>query len=83
MVELAQALAAACRQGVGEISRPLVPCGLPESGWCVRVRVPRVLGFVADSGADGFASASGRVDFKDIIGATTITYDYRGHIRLA
>jgi hypothetical protein len=38
---------------------------------------------VAESGTGGFASASGRVDFKDIIGATTITYDYRGHIRLA
>jgi hypothetical protein len=38
---------------------------------------------VAESGTVGFASASGRVDFKDIIGATTITYDYRGHIRLA
>ena len=38
---------------------------------------------VAESGTGGFTSASGRVDFKDIIGATTITYDYRGHIRLA
>jgi hypothetical protein len=38
---------------------------------------------VAESGTGGFASASGRVDFKDIIGVTTITYDYRGHIRLA
>jgi hypothetical protein len=36
---------------------------------------------VAGSGADGFAGASGRVDFKDIIG-TTVTYEYRGHIRL-
>jgi hypothetical protein len=41
VVELAQALAAACRQGVGEISRPLVPWGLPESGSCVRVRTRR------------------------------------------
>jgi hypothetical protein len=41
VVELAQALAAAFRQGVGEISRPLVLWGLPESGWCVRVRTRR------------------------------------------
>ena len=38
---------------------------------------------VAENGTGGFEGASGRVDFKDIIGATTITYEYRGHIRLA
>jgi hypothetical protein len=38
---------------------------------------------VAGSGADGLAGASGRVDFKDIIDGTTVTYEYRGHIRLA
>jgi hypothetical protein len=38
------------------------------------------------SGTGGFAGASGRVDFKDIINKETlelIQYDYRGHIRLA
>jgi hypothetical protein len=39
---------------------------------------------VAGSGTGGFAGASGRVDFKDIIeGTTLIRYDYRGHIRPA
>jgi hypothetical protein len=37
---------------------------------------------VAGSGDGGFAGASGRVDFKDIIDGTTVTYEYRGHIRL-
>ena len=38
---------------------------------------------VAGSGTGGFLGASGRVDFKDIIGATTlIEYHYRGHIIL-
>lgn len=36
---------------------------------------------VADSGTGGFAGATGRVDFKDIIG-NPITYEYRGHISL-
>ena len=36
---------------------------------------------VADSGTGGFTGATGRVDFKDIIG-DPITYVYRGHIRL-
>ena len=36
---------------------------------------------VAGSGTGGFAGATGRVDFKDIIG-TPITYVYRGHIAL-
>ena len=36
---------------------------------------------VAGSGTGGFAGATGRVDFKDIIG-DPITYVYRGHIRL-
>jgi hypothetical protein len=39
---------------------------------------------VADSGTGGFAGASGRVDFKDIIGSdNSVTYVYRGHIRFA
>ena len=38
---------------------------------------------VADSGTGGFADASGRVDFKDIIDGATVTYEYRGHISLA
>ena len=38
---------------------------------------------VAGSGTGGFAGASGRVDFKDIIDGTTVTYEYRGHISLA
>jgi hypothetical protein len=37
---------------------------------------------VSGSGTGGFAGATGRVDFKDIIG-DPITYVYRGHIRLA
>jgi hypothetical protein len=38
----------------------------------------------ADNRTGGFASASGRVDFKDILdGTTLIRYDYRGHISLA
>jgi len=36
---------------------------------------------VAGSGTGGFAGATGRVDFKDIIGHPT-TYEYRGHISL-
>jgi hypothetical protein len=38
---------------------------------------------VASSGTGGFAGASGRVDFKDIIDGATVTYEYRGHISLA
>jgi len=36
---------------------------------------------VAGSGTGGFAGATGRVDFKDIIG-DPVTYVYRGHIRV-
>ena len=36
---------------------------------------------VAGSGTGGFLGATGRVDFKDIIG-DPVTYVYRGHIRL-
>ncbi len=36
---------------------------------------------VSGSGTGGFANATGRVDFKDIIG-DPITYVYRGHISL-
>jgi hypothetical protein len=36
---------------------------------------------VSGSGTGGFAGATGRVDFKDIIGKP-ITYVYRGHISL-
>lgn len=36
---------------------------------------------VSGSGTGGFAGATGRVDFKDIIG-DPITYEYRGHISL-
>jgi hypothetical protein len=36
---------------------------------------------VSGSGTGGFAFATGRVDFKDIIG-DPITYEYRGHISL-
>ena len=35
----------------------------------------------ADSGTEGFEGATGRLDFKDIIG-DTVTYVYRGHIKL-
>jgi hypothetical protein len=34
------------------------------------------------SGTDGFAGATGRVDFKDIVGDPT-TYVYRGHISVS
>ena len=37
---------------------------------------------VEGSGTGGFEGATGRLDFKDIIG-DTITYVYRGHIRLS
>lgn len=36
---------------------------------------------VSGSGTGGFAGATGRLDFKDIIG-DPVTYVYRGHIRL-
>jgi hypothetical protein len=36
---------------------------------------------VAGSGTGGFDGATGRLDFKDIIGAS-VTYVYRGHVRL-
>jgi len=36
---------------------------------------------VSGSGTGGFAGATGRVDFKDIIG-DPVTYEYRGHISL-
>lgn len=36
---------------------------------------------VAGSGTGGFEGATGRLDFKDIIG-DTVTYVYRGHIQL-
>lgn len=35
---------------------------------------------VEGSGTGGFEGATGRLDFKDIIGPTLTTYDYRGHI---
>jgi hypothetical protein len=35
----------------------------------------------AGSGTGGFEGATGRLDFKDIIG-DTVTYVYRGHIEL-
>jgi len=35
----------------------------------------------AGSGTDGFEGATGRLDFKDII-RDTVTYVYRGHIKL-
>ena len=34
----------------------------------------------AGSGTEGFKGATGRLDFKDIIG-DTVTYVYRGHIK--
>jgi hypothetical protein len=37
---------------------------------------------VAGSGTGGFAGATGRVDFKDIIG-DPVTYVYRGHISVS
>ena len=37
---------------------------------------------VAGSGTGGFAGATGRVDFKDIIG-DPVVFVYRGHIRLS
>ena len=35
---------------------------------------------VEGSGTGGFEGAKGRLAFKDIIGDTVTTYDYRGHI---
>jgi Protein of unknown function (DUF3224) len=53
----------------------LNPAGLEIKGRCQHK-------IVADSGTGGFAGASGRVDFKDIIGSdNSVTYVYRGHIR--
>lgn len=52
---------------------------LDASGAEVRGRCQHPL--VAGSGTGGFAGATGRVDFKDIIG-DPITYVYRGHIRV-
>jgi hypothetical protein len=43
-----------------------------------RVKHPIVEG----SGTGGFEGATGRVDFKDIIG-DPVTFDYRGHISLS
>ena len=37
---------------------------------------------VSGSGTGGFAGATGRVDFKDIIIGKSVTYEYRGHISL-
>jgi len=37
---------------------------------------------VEGSGTGGFEGATGRVDFKDIIG-DPVTFDYRGHISLS
>jgi len=37
---------------------------------------------VSGSGTGGLANAKGRIYFKDIIGDTTTTYVYRGHIKL-
>jgi len=37
---------------------------------------------VEGSGTGGFEGATGRLDFKDIIGDSVTTYDYRGHISL-
>jgi len=52
---------------------------LDSAGNEVRGRCQHPL--VAGSGTGGFAGATGRVDFKDIIG-DPITYVYRGHIRV-
>jgi hypothetical protein len=38
---------------------------------------------VEGSGTGGFEGAEGRLDFKDIIGDTATTYDYRGHIKFS
>ncbi len=37
---------------------------------------------VKGSGTGGFEGATGRLDFKDIIGDSVTTYVYRGHIQL-
>jgi hypothetical protein len=52
---------------------------LNADGAEVRGRCQRPI--VSGSGTGGFAGATGRVDFKDIIG-DPITYVYRGHISL-
>lgn len=52
---------------------------LDKNGVEVRGRCQHPI--VSGSGTGGLAGATGRVDFKDIIG-DPITYVYRGHIRL-
>jgi hypothetical protein len=37
---------------------------------------------VAGSGTGGFAGATGRLDFKDIVADGAVTYIYRGHISI-
>ncbi|PNY80908.1 hypothetical protein [Deinococcus koreensis] len=37
---------------------------------------------VAGSGTGGFAGATGRVDFKDIVAGSSVSYIYRGHISI-
>jgi hypothetical protein len=54
---------------------PDVSTGVQQHGRCQHP-------IVEGSGTGGFEGARGRLDFKDIIGETVTTYDYRGHIRL-
>jgi hypothetical protein len=53
---------------------------LDPSGAEVRGRCQHPI--LAGSGDGGFAGATGRVDFKDIVDGSTITYVYRGQIAL-
>lgn len=54
---------------------PDVSTGVQQHGRCQHP-------IVEGSGTEGFEGASGRLNFKDIIGESVTTYDYRGHIRV-
>ena len=50
----------------------------PDSGMQLHGRCQHPI--VEGSGTGGFEGATGRLNFKDIIGPLATTYDYRGHI---
>ena len=52
----------------------------PDSGMQLHGRCQHPI--VEGSGTGGFEGATGRLNFKDIIGPLATTYDYRGHLQL-